>query len=101
MPASTRNPTPPTIPKRSTCPKVFPSGSVARDMSEFQPQPVFDQPPRDRILARQLEGVIFGRIQQLLPRHPARGFELLLIDPEIRAGRLGAEAEHQRGGERP
>src|SRR5690348_5476488 len=65
------------------------------------PEPVFEQPSRDRIAPRQAEFLIVLMGEQPGFLEPARIFQFAVIDLDARAARAGMEAEHQRGREGP
>ena len=76
----------------------MPSNSPDRLLARRDP--VLDQPAGDRIGARPVldAGAAVG---QLAAAEPARVLELVAIEPDVVGGRIGMEAEHQRGRERP
>src|SRR5690349_2323585 len=64
-------------------------------------EPILDQPPGDRIAARQPDTVVVLVGAQPAALEPARVLELAGIDRDRGRGGLGVEAEHDIGRERP
>src|SRR6185437_2419541 len=59
------------------------------------------QPAGDRIAARQAEFLVIPMVPDEVALEPARVLQLVAVDGDRRAARLGGEAQHDRGGERP
>src|SRR5579862_2653429 len=65
------------------------------------PEPILEEPPRDRIAPRQAEIVIVLVREEPALLVPARILELGVIDLDRGRARARMKAEHQRGRERP
>src|SRR6266545_8321786 len=64
-------------------------------------EPVADQPAGDRVAARHPEAVVIDMAQQPIALEPAGILQLAVIDRDLARCRLGVEAEHDVGRERP
>src|SRR5438270_3622038 len=64
-------------------------------------EPVADQPARDRIAPRHPETVVVDMAHQPIALEPAGVRQLGVIDRDLARCRLGVEAEHDVGRERP
>src|SRR3546814_16955675 len=76
-------------------------GTAGAKLQSRLRQPVLDEASRDRIAARQLEGLVLRRVQQLVAAEPAGALQLVGAE----RGRLvlgaGVKPEHDGGRERP
>src|ERR1700722_16790005 len=64
-------------------------------------QPILDQPPGDRILARPAEIRPIFVIEQPAPAVPAGILQFRAVDSDVAGAGRGVEAQHDRGRKRP